>query len=93
MANVTDHCYIVTDEQILGGEPIIKGTRTPIRAIIELWRQGNAPETIPAHLPHLTLAQVFDALSYYSDHQAEINAHIERNRIPDELIDPRVQSP
>ncbi len=37
-------------------------------------------------MPHLTLAQVFDALSYYSDHQPEINAYIERNRIPDELI-------
>jgi uncharacterized protein (DUF433 family) len=38
----------------------------------------------------LTLAQVFDALSYYSDHQAEINSYIERNRIPDDRIDPLV---
>jgi uncharacterized protein (DUF433 family) len=86
MANATDHCYIVTDTQILGGEPIVRGTRTPVRAIIELWRQGIAPEVIPSQLPHLALAQVFDALSYYADHQAEINAHIERNRIPDELL-------
>jgi uncharacterized protein (DUF433 family) len=28
-------------------------------------------------MPHLTLAQVFDALSYYSDHPHEINAFIE----------------
>jgi hypothetical protein len=27
------------------------------------------------------LAQVFDALSYDGDHEEEINAHIERNRI------------
>jgi uncharacterized protein (DUF433 family) len=91
MTTATQHCYIVTDDQILSGEPIIKGTRTPVRAIVELWRLGLAPEEIPRHLPHLTLAQVFDALSYYSDHQAEINAHIERNRIPDELIDPLVK--
>jgi len=32
-------------------------------------------------------------LSYYSDHQAEINSHIERNRIPDELIDPLLKAP
>ena len=83
--------YIVTDDTILSGEPIIRGTRTPVRAIVELWRQGIPPEEIPSHLPHLTLAQVFDALSYYSDHQAEINAHIERNRIPEELIDPLVR--
>jgi uncharacterized protein (DUF433 family) len=80
MSNATNHCYIVTDPGVLGGEPIIRDTRTSVRAVIELWRQGIAPEGIPTHLPHLTLAQVFDALSYYSDHQDEINAHIERNR-------------
>jgi uncharacterized protein (DUF433 family) len=52
---------------------------------------GVAPEEIPKRLPHLALAQVFDALSYYSDHQGEINAYIERNRIPDNLIDPLVK--
>jgi uncharacterized protein (DUF433 family) len=91
MMQRTDHLYIVTDDQILSGEPIIAGTRTPVRAIVELWRQGIAPEEIPTHLPHLTLAQVFDALSYYSDHQSEINQHIERNRIPETLIDPLVR--
>lgn len=91
MVQPTQHRYIVTDSEILGGEPIVMGTRTPVRAIIELWRQGKAPERIPLSLPHLTLAQVFDALSYYSDHQEEINAYIERNRIPDDLIDPLVR--
>ena len=91
MVQATDHLYIVTDDTILSGEPIIRGTRTPVRAIVELWRQSIPPEQIPSHLPHLTLAQVFDALSYYSDHQAQINAHIERNRIPDELIDPLIR--
>ncbi len=83
----TRHRYIVTDPEILSGEPIIEGTRTPVRAVVELWRQGVLAEEIPSHLSHLTLAQVFDALSYYSDHQESINAHIERNRIPDDLID------
>jgi uncharacterized protein (DUF433 family) len=91
MTTSTEHYYIITDDQILSGEPIIKDTRTPVRAIVELWRQGIAPEEIPGHLPHLTLAQVFDALSYYIDHTEEINAHIERNRITDDLIDPLVK--
>ena len=90
MATTTEHLYITTQEDILGGEPIVKETRTPVRAVVELWRMGSAPEEICGHLPHLSLAQVFDALSYYSDHQDEINAHIERNRIPDELIDPAI---
>lgn len=88
MVLATRHRYVVTDPDILSGEPIIEGTRTPVRAIVELWRPGTPAEEVPAHLPHLNLAQVFDALSYYSDHQGAINAHIERNRIPDEFIAP-----
>jgi hypothetical protein len=38
-------------------------------------------------MPHLTQAQVFAALAYYSDHQDEINAYIAHNRIPADLID------
>lgn len=91
MVQQTEHLYVVTDDSILSGEPIIRGTRTPVRAVVEMWRQGESPETIAAGLPHLRLAQIFDALSYYSDHQDEINHHIERNRIPDSLIDPLVR--
>ena len=83
--------YIVRDESILGGEPVIAGTRTPVRAIVEMWRAGTPPEAIPDGLPHLTLAQVFDALSYYSDNQQEINGYIERNRVPEHLIHPLVR--
>jgi uncharacterized protein (DUF433 family) len=91
MTQLTQHLYVVTDDQILGGEPIVANTRTPVRAIVQLWRQGIPPEAIPGHLPYLSTAQVFDALSYYSDHQDEINIHIERNRISDDLIDPLVK--
>lgn len=78
MVQATGHLYIVTNDEILGGEPIINNTRTPVRTIVELWRQSIQPEVIPSHLPHLSLAQFFDALSYYSDHQAEINKYIEK---------------
>lgn len=90
METVTQHPYIVRDDTILSGEPIIKGTRTPVRAIVENWRLGLSPEEIVVHLPHLTLAQVFDALSYYSDHKDEINGYIEENKIPENLIHPFV---
>lgn len=91
METVTQHPYIVRDDTILSGEPIIKGTRTPVRAIVENWRLGLSPEEIVVHLAHLTLAQVFDALSYYSDHKDEINGYIEENKIPENLIHPSVR--
>lgn len=90
MMTVTGHRYIVNDAQILGGEPTVLGTRTPGRAIVETWRLGVAAEQIPRALPPLTLAQVFDGLSYWSDHQEEINTHIEHNRILPHELDPRV---
>lgn len=92
MVQSTEHCHIVRNDAILNSEPIIKGTRTPVRAIVEMWRIGVSPEEIPQRLPHLGLSQVFDALSYYLDYQAEIDEFIDRNRIPDDLIDPRVRN-
>ncbi len=82
MTTKTQHRYIRKDTRILSGEPVIKNTRTPVRAIVELWRMGIAPEDIPNRLPHLTLAQVFDALSYYCENQDEINEYIKCNQIP-----------
>ena len=87
MVQATEYLYVVKDDEILNGEPIIRGTRTSVRAIVETWRLGIAPEEIPKGMPHLTLGQVFGALTYYSDYQEEINAYIDRNRIPDERID------
>jgi uncharacterized protein (DUF433 family) len=84
--------YVTSNPEILGGEPIIIGTRTSIRAIVGLWRLGIMPEEILNHLPHLTLAQVFDALSFYLDHQTEINDYIERNQVPNELVHPLVKA-
>jgi uncharacterized protein (DUF433 family) len=92
MLQMTEHLYIVRNDQILNGEPIIKETRTPVRAVVETWRLGIPPEKIPNGLPHLTLGQIFDALSYYSDHQNEINTYIEQNRISDDLIAPLVSN-
>ncbi len=84
----TEHAYITATGSILGGEPIIRGTRTPVRAIVELYRLGISPEEVPTHLPHLNLAQVFDALSYYSDHSDEINGYILENGTPDQFAIP-----
>ena len=78
----TDHPYVESIPGVLGGEPVVKGTRTPVRAIVERWKFGESVEEIVRSLPHLRLAQVFDALGYYDDHRAEIENYIELNRVP-----------
>jgi uncharacterized protein (DUF433 family) len=92
MFSETSSRYVTRNPEILSGEPIITGTRTSVRAIVGLWRLGIMPEEILNHLPHLTLAQVFDALSFYLDHQTEINESIERNQVPNERVHPSVKA-
>lgn len=87
----TEHSYIVRKDGILSWEPIVKGTRTPVRAIVENSRLGYTPEKILEALPHLSLEAIHDALSYYKHHTEEIERHIERNKVPDHLIHPSVR--
>lgn len=85
--------HITRHPDILAGEPIISGTRTSVRAIVELWRLGTPPEEIVVtHLPHLTLAQVFDALGFDLDNSQEINTYIQRNRVSDAQVHPVVKA-
>ena len=71
----------MTDDQILGGEPIVKNTRTPVRAIVEIWRLGTQLKTFQT-TSRICLGTGFDALSYYSDHQEEIQKYIEEIAFP-----------
>jgi uncharacterized protein (DUF433 family) len=71
----TGHPYIVRDSSIYGGEPIIEGTRTGVRHIILLFQSGQDPEEI-ADSQRITLAQVYDAISYFYDNEAEITHYI-----------------
>lgn len=78
--------YIEQRPDIHGGRPIIKGTRTPVKSIVGYYKLGLSVEEILEGLPHLTPAQIFEALSYYHDHQAEIERDIEASR-PQSLIE------
>ncbi len=73
--------YIIRDNDILGGEPVVKGTRTSVRAIVEWWKFRVSPEEILENFPNLTLSQVFDALSYYADHRDETEKYIAENMV------------
>ena len=79
MIVATEYPYIIRNNEILEGEPVIKGMRTPVRAIVEWWKFGASPEEILENLSHLTLSQIFDALSYYVDHRNEIEQYIAEN--------------
>jgi uncharacterized protein (DUF433 family) len=69
------HPYIERRSDIANGKAIIAGTRIKVTQIaLEYERLGWTPDQIIDAHPHLTLAQVHDALSYYYENQAELDA-------------------
>ena len=75
-----DHLHIIMKKGVYGGRPIIKGTRTSVANIAGYYLMGLTPEEIQRELPHLSLAQVFDALAFYLDHKETIDQEVEKDR-------------
>jgi uncharacterized protein (DUF433 family) len=71
-----DHPYVERRPGVQGGRPVIRGSRFPVRSIVQAYRGGLSVEEILRQFPQLTPAEVHDALSYAHDHQAEIDEEI-----------------
>jgi uncharacterized protein (DUF433 family) len=55
---------IVTNREILGGKPIIKGTRISVEFILELLASGVGEDEILQDYPHLTKEDIRACLEY-----------------------------
>jgi uncharacterized protein (DUF433 family) len=74
------HAYIEVMGKIAGPQAMIRGTRVPVSIVVGYLRAGETPESLVKNiLPHLTLAQIYDALSYYHDHHEEIDQELLEN--------------
>ena len=79
-ANGRDHPYVERRPGVCGGEPVVVGTRFPVRSVVtSVYRLGLTPEEIVEAWPYLTLAHVHDALSFYHDHRRTIDRAIREN--------------
>jgi len=64
---------------INGGYPVVAGTRTPIRTLVEFVRQGADEAELARLLPHLMPEAIHGALDYYARCPARVDEDIERN--------------
>lgn len=64
---------LTVNPEILGGKPIIKGTRMTVEFILELLGSGIAEDEVLRDYPHLTREDIQACLSYA--------AHALRNEI------------
>jgi uncharacterized protein (DUF433 family) len=77
----TDHPHIERRLRVCGGEPVLRGTRFPVRSVVVyVYRHGMTPEEVAGEWKHLSLAGIYDALSYYHDHKEQIDRLIRDNR-------------
>jgi uncharacterized protein (DUF433 family) len=67
---------IVRDPAIHGGEPVVRGTRVPVRAIVVAWRAEPDFAAILQAFPRLSHDDVEEAHAYYAMHRAEIDERI-----------------
>src|SRR3972149_8422293 len=78
--NKLKHPYIEKKAGVCGGEPVIVETRISVSLIVEMERAGHSVDEMVAMYPHITHAQIYDALSYYYDHKIEIDKIIAENK-------------
>lgn len=84
---------IATDQAVRSGRPYLIGTTLTVAdiAIVKIYHQQDA-DGIAAWFG-ITLPQVYAALAYYYDHQAEMDEQIHRQiRYAEELKEKRVGS-
>lgn len=68
--------HVVMTPGTCGGAPRIAGTRIRVSQIVLMTEEGMSADEIIRSLPHLTLGQVYGALSYYHDHRQQIDDEI-----------------
>jgi uncharacterized protein (DUF433 family) len=67
---------VISSPDIGNGRPFITGTRTSVRRVVVLYKQGASAEEIARRMSHLSLAQVYAALAYYHANRDEIETDL-----------------
>jgi uncharacterized protein (DUF433 family) len=74
-----DHSFVEESPGIGGGYPQVRGTRTPVRVVVQFMRQADNLEQVAEALPHLSREQIRGALDYHAAHRERVDEDIERN--------------
>lgn len=61
---------IEINPEVMGGKPVIRGTRLPVETILRKLGAGLTPEAIMADHPRLTLDDIRAAQAFAADYMA-----------------------
>ncbi len=70
---------ITRNPGILHGEPIVEGTRVPVRAIVLFKYEYGDIAGVQDALPNLSASDIEMAMRFYRAHRDEINRYIAEN--------------
>jgi len=87
MQTITDiGLLIVRTPGICGSRPRIAETRVSVQRVAAWYKMGLNAEEIVERIGHLTLAQVYAALTYYHANQEEIEGYLAAERLDYERL-------
>ena len=66
-------------EQRNGGYYVAE-TRISLDSIVYSFNEGNSPEAIQEDFPLLKRAQIYGAIAFYLDHQAEVDKYLTQSQ-------------
>ena len=61
--------------QLHDGEYFVGSSQVTLRSVIASWKRGMGPERIQESFPHLPLVAIYGAITYYLEHQADVDAN------------------
>lgn len=68
---MTTHERIEMNPQVMGGKPVIRGTRVPVEIVLRKLGAGMTPEAIMADHPRLTTEDIRAAQAFAADYLAD----------------------
>jgi len=74
------HPHVEVREDLLGGSPVVRGSRVPVRRLWAWHRKGVSVETLVKRYPALGWAKVLGGLAFAYDNEGLIEADLDRER-------------
>ena len=72
--------HIEQKQTRFGAQAYLRGTRVAVRHVAALLKANHSiEEVIQTDLPHIAPAAIYEAIAYYLDHKAEIEAELAAN--------------
>jgi uncharacterized protein (DUF433 family) len=89
MATAVDIGTLITRAPgVRGGRPYVAGAGVTVRRILGMvYKEGLSPEQIVEQMPHLSLAQVYAALTYYHANREQMDADMAKEEAEEARIE------